>query len=311
MITIAFFGTSDRSTPILDVLKTNFNLALCITKTDSKVGRQQKLKESGVKTWAKQNNIEYIETSSLKIDQSKIISRLLELKTDLGVVADFSFIIPQELLSTPKYKLLNIHFSLLPKLRGASPVQFSILDGDTVTGVTYFILGQKMDDGEILTKVEYKTTKTETSGELYATLFALAAENLPGVISKYTSGELRPTPQDNQNATYTYSKSHPKNTFIYKEDARIDWTAEETYIERQIRAYNPWPIAWSTLLDIQSSRFFKLNKYYINKSKDLDLKVKIYKANLDKNALKPIIVQVEGGKTLSWKDFENGYIEKF
>ncbi len=228
---IAFFGTSNRSIPILNALKANFELVLCITKEDSKAGRHQVLRENGVKTWAKSNNIPYI--CIQKLDNEgvfKVIGPLKSYAVDIGVVADFSLIIKQEIIDTPPFKLINIHFSLLPKYRGACPVQFAILNGDTKTGITFYLMDKNMDTGKILAQVEYTLIGSETSGELYKILFEIAAQKLPNVIKEYVSGKTTPLPQNDtqatldariarSTATYTYSKTHPKNTFIYKEDA--------------------------------------------------------------------------------------------
>ena len=297
---IAFFGTSDRSIPILNALKDNSELVLCITKEDSKVGRHQTTKEAAVKTWAKNNNIPYFCVQKLDDEGvSKVVELLKTYACDIGVVADFSLILKQKIIDTPPFKLINIHFSLLPKYRGASPVQFAILNGDKKTGISFYLMNKNMDTGKILAQVEYTLTEDETSGALYKTLFDVAAKELPNVITKYVSGKTTPLPQNDAEATYTYSKTHPKNTFIYKEDAQIDWTKDIEYIKRAIRAYNPWPIAWSTLEKLNNSKFLREIGLKVRAGANKSLKIKFYA--LDS-------IQVEGSKILSWKDFENGYL---
>lgn len=298
---IAFFGTSDRSIPILNALKANAKLVLCITKEDTKVGRHHIVKENGVKIWAKNNNIPYHCIEKLDDESvSKVVEDLKSYAVDIGVVADFSLIIKQKIIDTPPFKLINIHFSLLPKYRGASPVQFAILNGDTKTGITFYLMDKNLDTGKILAQVEYPLTGSETSGELYKKLFETAANKLPTVIKEYTHGKTTPLPQNNTETTYTYSKTHPKNTFIYKEDAKIDWSKNLEQIKREIRAYNPWPISWSTLDDLGNSQFLRERKLKIRIGVNKLLKIKFYK--LDS-------VQVEGSKIVNWKDFENGYLE--
>ena len=152
---VAFFGTSDKSLPILNTLKEGFNLSLCITKADTKVGRRQELKESGVKTWAKGNNVDYLCIDSIETSQKEIIKKLKKNDIKIGVVADFSFMIPIEIIETPKHGLINIHFSLLPKLRGASPVQHAILKGLDETGITYYLMNERMDTGDILRQIKH------------------------------------------------------------------------------------------------------------------------------------------------------------
>ncbi len=298
---IAFFGTSDRSIPILNTLRDNYELVLCITKEDSKVGRHQTLKENGVKTWAKNNSIPYLCIEKLDVEGvSEIVECLKSYAVDVGVVADFSLIIKQKIIDTPPFKLINIHFSLLPKYRGACPVQFAILNGDSKTGISFYLMDRNLDTGKILAQVEYPLTGNETSGELYKTLFEIAANKLPSIIEKYVSGKTTPLPQDDSQATYTYSKTHPKNTFIYKEDAQIDWTKDLEQIKREMRAYNPWPISWSNLNDLDNSQFLRDKRLKARANTNKSLKIKFY--NLEK-------VQVEGSKIISWKEFENGYLE--
>lgn len=302
-IKVAFFGTSDRSIPILNSLKANFDLVLCVTREDAKVGRKQELKETQVKTWAKENGIKYYEVSKLDTNCAHDLANALKTAhIDIGVVADFSFILPDQVINTPQFKLINIHFSLLPKYRGASPVQFALLNGDTKTGITYYVMDKNMDTGPIITQIDFPILGTDTSGELYKKMFEEAALNLPKAIKDYVSGSINPTEQDNTKASYTYSASHPKSTHIYKEDAKLDWKAHVNVIERQIRAYNPWPIAWSTLKDM--SEIFR-----IKSNKDLNLKVKIYEANVQNNKINIQKLQVEGGNVLNWKEFENGYLD--
>ncbi len=324
-INIAFFGTSDKSEPILNALKNNLTgnvkLVLCITKTDTKVGRKHELKQTGVKKWAINNGIKHIEIDNLKNDNlALVLSELKNEHIELGIIADFSIIIPTSITSIYSNKLINIHFSLLPKYRGASPVQHTILNGDKITGITYFLIDSGMDTGDILAQVSHKLDGTETTGSLQHTLFELAAEKLPQVIAEYMSGIIKPTPQQHENATYCYSPSHPKSTYIYKEDALINWSDNPEQIVRKVRAYNPWPIAWTTLDDMRTASAQKqLNMKIIS---DKHGRVKIYAAKLEEDSLenntantagkvpqKLIInkLQVEGKKVIEWSDFVHGY----
>jgi methionyl-tRNA formyltransferase len=311
-INIAFFGTSDRSEPILQVLKARkeFNLALCVTKDDTVVGRKRVVRETGVKRWAKENKINFLIVKSLKDEFSIVVEQLLDAKVGLGLVADFSFIIPEEIINTPKYGLVNIHFSLLPRWRGASPVQFSILNGDEKTGITYHLVTKEMDRGDILEQVEYKLGNSETSGELYNKLFKIAAENLPKVLNSYVSGKAKLKKQNEDRATYTYSPTHPKSTFIYKEDAKIDWNKPVEYIERLVRAYHPWPIAWTTLKELEKGLGLKIRND--KKSGEAgNLRVKVFSSEISQDSLKINKIQVEGGKVLTWEEFANGYLESW
>ena len=184
---VVFFGTSDRSIPILEALKnSDFNLVLCVTKDDVKVGRKQTLKPTAVKQWAEQNRVQTVTIAKLNTQTTaQIVEAMKSTKIDIGVIADFSFIIPEEIFNFPVYKFVNIHFSLLPNYRGAAPVQFAILNQDKQTGISYMITTKGMDEGPIIFQIPYPLTGTETSGELYKTLFEIAARELSQVLDNY------------------------------------------------------------------------------------------------------------------------------
>jgi methionyl-tRNA formyltransferase len=307
---VIFFGTSDRSLPVIEALKSNFNLSLCITKKDSVFGRKQILKETEVKKWAIQNNINYLEISSLKnADLECVLNEIEKINPKIGIVADFSYIIPKAVIDAFSGNIINIHFSLLPKYRGASPVQFSILNGDKMAGITYYILDEKMDEGKILSQIEYKLDTKYTSGELYDILFKIAGEKLPDIIQKYLSRESKPTSQDHMLATYTNSKTNPKHTFIYKEDALIDWSESAEKIERCVRAFHPWPIAWTYLGNLENSKILAQN-IILKDNADKTLKVKIFNADLIRDKLTIGKLQVEGKNKVSWEEFKNGYVKE-
>ncbi len=307
---IAFFGTSDRSIPILESLNKHFELVLCITKTDTKIGRKQEIKETGVKKWAREHVIKYTEISSLKeYDLDLVLNELGRTKPTYGIVADFSYIIPESIINFFGGRLINIHFSLLPKYRGASPVQFAILNGDETTGITFQLVSKRLDAGDILNQTGYKMNGSETSGELYETLFEVAAGRVPEVIEGYKSGSIKPMPQNEDNATYTYSRTHPHHTFIFKEDGLINWKNDADSIERKIRALNPWPIAWTYLKDLQEASCLAHGKFKFREHVNPELTVKIYSAHLEKGKLYIDKLQVEGKKIMTWEEFENGYLE--
>ena len=305
---IAFFGTSDRTVPILNSLKNSFSLELCITKKDTFVGRKKSIRQTAVKNWAKKNTITFLEISSIKKDQDLIISKLKEFDIKLGVIADFSFIISEDIINFFESGLINIHFSLLPKLRGASPVQHAILNGDRVTGITFFLMDKGMDTGDILEQIEYKIPLNSNSVDLYNQLFELASVKLPLVLQKYTSGSLKPTKQDHNHATYCYSKTKPKTTLIYKEDAQIDWKEPTIQILRVVRAFNPWPVAWTTLGELQNNEKL-VNRIVLRDASKAHLKVKIHEAHLVENRVGISKLQIEGKKITNWKSFKNGYLE--
>ncbi len=313
-IKLAFFGTSDRSLPILEALKNSekIELVLCITKRDTKVGRHQEIRETEVKKWAKLNHIAVTSVSSLKgMELEALIEQLKSSKAQYGLVADFSFIIPYPLIEYFDGKLINIHFSLLPMYRGASPVQFTILNGDSMAGITFMLVDKKLDTGKIIHQIGYKLSGVESSDELYKTLFQLSAENIEYVIENFHIEQLKPRIQDESKASYTYSPSHPKNTFIFKEDSEINWKNDSKKIDQAIRAYKPWPIAWTTLDTLENNKKLAISKLKLRPGVDRKQKVKIYSSGLtDDNKIEIKELQIEGRNKMDWKTFENGYVVK-
>ncbi|MFA5776313.1 MAG: methionyl-tRNA formyltransferase [Patescibacteria group bacterium] len=310
---IAFFGTSDRSVPILESLKGNFDLVLCVTKEDVLIGRHQTPKEVEVKRWARENRVNFVTINeSLKDGSQRVIEQIKLSEAEIGVVADFGFIIPQEILDIFPKGLINIHFSLLPKYRGASPVQFAILNGDAQTGITYQLMEKTLDTGPVIEQVVYKLNETETSGELYKILFNVAANHLPKVLKNYLDGKTTPKVQDESQASYTRSPSHPTATHIFKEDARINWGDKVQKIDAAIRAYSPWPVAWTTLEEMQNAKDKVAGFTQIKDPRNATKTVKICSIGggmmMTKGRLAINEIQIEGGKVLSWQQFCNGYL---
>ncbi len=184
-----------------------------------------------------------------------------------------------------------------------------MLNGDENTGITFQLVNRRMDAGAILYQIGYKVTYKETSGELYETLFKIAADKLPQILEDYISGKLNPLPQDEEKATYTYSKNHPTHTFIYKEDAQINWKDNNEIIERQVRAFNPWPISWTYTKDLENNGNLT-QKIKLKGHVDKNLKVKVYETELIEGKIDIKTIQLEGKTKMGWKEFENGYVEK-
>ncbi len=305
---IAFFGTSDRSKPILEALDENFDLKLCVTKTDRKVGRHQKTEETLVKSWAKERGINFFEIENIQGDEKDLLDTLIRQKIDLIVVTDFGFIIPKSIIKRFKNEIINIHFSLLPKYRGANPVQAAILRGDKETGITYLLMSEDLDEGPILKQILCRLTGKETSGILYERLFELAAKHLPQVIKEYAADKIQPQKQDHEKAIIHHSPSHPNSTYIYKEDAEINWNESVEQIERKIRAFNPWPIAWTTLNALENNKKLEEENLNIRENIDKSLRIKIFETETTpKKRLSPKKVQVAGKKATTWENFKNGY----
>jgi len=225
---------------------------------------------------------------------------------DVFLVADFGQIIPRKILETPKYGSLCIHPSLLPKYRGTSPVQYAILNGEKETGVTIFKMDEKVDHGPIIAQFKEEIRPDDTSESLYARLFAAGGQVLLTILPAWIEGRIEPREQNHKKATYT--------KILKREDGKIDWGKSDEEIECFIRAMSPWPGAW-TEIKVKSQK-----SCLRRQAKVKSRRLKILKAHLEETLntqhvtakqIKLIldVVQLEGKKPVSWKQFKEGYPE--
>lgn len=227
---IIFLGTPEFGAIILEKLaEINFKPILVITAPDKPVGRKQILTPPPVKVIAQKYKIPILQPD--KILDSKF--KIQDSKPDLIVVAAYGQILPKEILDIPKRGSLNVHPSLLPKYRGASPIQYAILNGDKKTGVTIMLMEEKMDRGPILNQRTLEIEKDETSTTLHRKLANLGAGLLMETISKWMQGMIKPRPQDDAQATYT--------KILTREDGKINWKKTAKDLEQEIRAFDYWP----------------------------------------------------------------------
>ncbi len=238
---IVFFGSPVLALPSLKkLLETDHSIDLIITQPDRPSGRGKKLMPCPVKKTALDLNIPYYQPLKIRKDEIAL-DKIKEIEPDLNVVVAYGQIIPSSIIYLPRYNSLNVHFSLLPKYRGASPVQKALLDGEAKTGITIFELNEKMDEGDILVQEEVNIFPDENAADLEARLAQKGADLLIKAIAQID--KLKHRKQDHSQATYA-----PK---IRKEDGKIDWTKNSLYIERRVRAFTPWPSAYAFLKDIR------------------------------------------------------------
>lgn len=247
---IIFMGTPEFGAIILEgLIKKEYKPVLVITSPDKPIGRKQVLTPSLVKVFAQKYGISVIQP--LKIKDAK--NKIEKLNPDLIILAAYGKIIPKEILDIPKHGSLNIHPSLLPRWRGPSPVQYTILNGDKETGVTIMKMAEKVDSGSILAQKEIKLEGNETDDTLHDKLGKLGADLLVETIAKWLKGEIKEKTQDESKATYT--------KILKKEDGRINWQKSAKEIERQIRAFYPWPgtfaLAENKIIKILKGRILK------------------------------------------------------
>ena len=314
---IVFFGTPEYVVPILDKLHKTFRgkigespIAAVFTQPPKPVGRKQQLEYSPVDKWAYKKKV-------------KIVTEVTELlkeenRADLGIVAAFGKIIPKEVINLFPKGILNIHPSLLPKWRGASPIQATILSGDRETGVTIIKVDELMDHGPILSQFKEEVLDQDTSETLRSRLFKTASRVLITLLPAYLSGKITARRQDHSKATYTklLKKDHgfipPEylEAVLNGKELNKKWPISfiKNYsllpsaysLERFIRAMQPWPGAWTLL--------HPAKRDYGGQAKRL----KILKVHLEKQlpsalCLVPELVQLEGKNPVSWNQFRLAY----
>jgi methionyl-tRNA formyltransferase len=231
---IVFMGSPIFAVPSLEKLAESFNVVGVYCQPDKPAGRGKKLKSPAVKQLALELGIKVHQPPSVK-DHSTI-RQLEELEPELIIVVAYGRILPEAILNIPDHGTLNVHASLLPRWRGAAPIPASILHGDQETGVTIMQLVPEMDAGDVLAQRSTPIGESETAGQLSRRLSEMGADLLLETIGPYTAGEITPAPQDSQLASFA-----PR---IQKEDGRLDFTLPAACLERQVRAYNPWPTAF-------------------------------------------------------------------
>lgn len=277
---VIFFGTPHFVIPVLDSLLKNFDVVGIVTAPDKKAGREQKMTPSPIKEHYQ--NFIYNSAPSYQpliltpetIDK-RTFDKIAPLKPELFVTAAYGKILPKYLLDIPSLGAVNVHPSLLPLYRGPSPIQHTILNGDTVTGVSVMKMDEEMDHGPLLKSLPQEVHHTDTFATLTKHLFEKSAEILPEVIRDYVSGKITPVPQNHEKATYT--------KIVHKEDGyfELDNPPSKEVLERMTRAYYPWPGVWTKV-----------------KIKNQEARIKFLPFD---------IVQMEGKKPVPSKDFFNGY----
>ena len=229
---IIFMGTAEFAVPSLEYLLLNqYQVMAVYTQPDKPAGRGRLLSPSPVKKVALTWNLPV--EQPLRLREAQVINQIAGLHPDVIVVAAFGQILPQAVLDIPRYGCINIHPSLLPRWRGASPVAAAILAGDETTGVSIMLLDKGMDTGPVLATTEVPITAEDTTGSLTAQLARIAAPLLHEVLVRCLQSKLSPQPQDNTKATYSGQ--------ISKEEGEIDWHLSAIDIWRRVRAFQPWP----------------------------------------------------------------------
>ena len=228
-------GTPEFAIPSLETVYKNTDLKLIFTKEDKRNARGNKIIFSPVKQFGIDNNIEIIQPKKLK--EAEITEKIREINPDLIVVVAYGKIIPKEIIDIPKYGIINVHSSLLPKYRGASPIHSAILNGDKETGVSIMYIEEELDAGDVILKEYCEITEDDTLGTLHDKLKELGATGLEKTLKLIEGGNVKAEKQDDTKATFVKP--------ISKEQAKIDWTDTKENVYNKIRGLNPFPGAYT------------------------------------------------------------------
>jgi len=234
---IVFMGTPDFAVTILKTLiENNYNIVGVITAPDKPAGRGRKVNESAVKKYAVSQNLKVLQPKNLKSED--FIEKLQSLQANLQIVVAFRML-PTVVWKMPEYGTFNLHASLLPEYRGAAPINWAIMNGETKTGVTTFFIDDKIDTGEIILQKEISIKEDEIVGELHDKLMYLGADLVVETVDLIGKGEVKTSKQPELE-----EKSAPK---LYPHNCKIDWTKSLDEIYNHIRGLNPYPAAWTTI----------------------------------------------------------------
>jgi len=299
---LIFAGTPEFAAVALDaLLKAGHKVVAVYTQPDRPAGRGRKLRPSPVKALALQHDIPVFQPSSLKTDEAQ--QQLAAHKADLMVVAAYGLLLPKAVLDTPRLGCLNIHASLLPRWRGAAPIQRAILAGDEQTGITIMQMDEGLDTGAMLYKLSCPIHASETAGQLHDRLAELGSQALLHTLAQ---GPENMMTEKQDEAMASYAKK------LDKAEAVIDWSQAATHIDLQVRAFNPWPVA-QTRLHGKVLRIWQAQPRHANAAADAEpgTVMNCSKDGIDvacgQGTLSLLQLQLPGGKPLDITALLNGH----
>ena len=294
---VVFMGTPDFAVPVLEELIKNTNVVLVVTKPDKPVGRHKSAVYTPVKKLALENNIEVFQPEKIKSDYEKVLS----CNPDIIITCAYGQIIPEILLETPKYKAINVHASLLPKLRGGAPLHKSIIYGEKETGITIMYMSKEMDAGDIIAQESIEITDADNVGTIHDKLMVIGSSLLIKTLPSIFDGTNKRIKQNEEEVTYAYN--------VTREEEKIDFNKSNRDVFNQIRGLYPYPVAYTTLnnevIKITESKLSEDNKGVageITKVNKEGLTVKCKSGSIIITKLKP-----SGKNEMPAYSFINGY----
>ena len=295
-----FMGTPEFAIPSLKVVSQNTDLKLIFTKEDKRNARGNKIIYSPVKQFGLDNDIEVIQPKRMKDEE--VIAKIKEINPDLIVVVAYGKILPKEIIDIPKYGIINVHSSLLPKYRGASPIHSAILNGDKESGVSIMYIEEGLDSGDVILKETCEITEDDTLGTLHDRLKELGAIGLEKALKLIEAEEVKAEKQDDSKATFVKP--------ITKEQAKIDWNNTKEVIFNQIRGLNPFPGAYTHNEKNENIKIYKsekLEKEYVGENGTVvEMTKKGPVVKVANGALRLLEIKFEGKKLQSGVDVVNG-----
>ena len=295
-----FMGTPEFAIPSLKVVSQNTDLKLIFTKEDKRNARGNKIIYSPVKQFGLDNDIEVVQPKRMKDEE--VIAKIKEINPDLIVVVAYGKILPKEIIDIPKYGIINVHSSLLPKYRGASPIHSAILNGDKESGVSIMYIEEGLDSGDVILKETCEITEDDTLGTLHDRLKELGAIGLEKALKLIEAGEVKAEKQDDSKATFVKP--------ITKEQAKIDWNNTKEVIFNQIRGLNPFPGAYTHNEKNENIKIYKSEKLEKEYDGENGTVVEMTKkgpvVKVANGALRLLEIKFEGKKLQSGADVVNG-----
>lgn len=298
---IVFMGTPDFAVPTLEMLIKEHNVIAVVSQPDKPKGRGKKLVNTPVKEFALQNGIENIYQPEKLKDDVEVIEKLKELNADLFIVVAYGQILSQEVLDIPKYGCINVHGSLLPKYRGAAPIQWSIINGEEKTGVTIMYMEKGLDSGDMILKSEIPITKTMTYKDLHDEMSIVGAKALIDALKLIEKGEQKREKQNHDLATYA--------PMITKETGHINWNESSKNIINLIRGINPIPMAYTIYKEepMKIGMAEEVFGYDGQIGQIVAIEKRGFIVKTSDTALLITEMQVKGGKKMKTEDYLRGH----